>query len=41
MQKASDPDTFAGTKETERSPSQRTLRGLDWLNFLLADVQTG
>jgi predicted MFS family arabinose efflux permease len=23
------------------SPSQRTLRGLDWLNFLLADVQTG
>jgi len=22
-------------------PSQRTLRGLDWLNFLLADVQTG
>jgi predicted MFS family arabinose efflux permease len=25
----------------ERSPSPRTLRGLDWLNFLLADVQTG
>src|SRR6202000_1637323 len=24
-----------------RSPSWRTLRGLDWLNFLLADVQTG
>jgi predicted MFS family arabinose efflux permease len=23
------------------SPTQRTLRGLDWLNFLLADVQTG
>ena len=23
------------------SPSQRTLRALDWLNFLLADVQTG
>jgi predicted MFS family arabinose efflux permease len=22
-------------------PSTRTLRGLDWLNFLLADVQTG
>jgi predicted MFS family arabinose efflux permease len=22
-------------------PSHRTLRGLDWLNFLLADVQTG
>ncbi len=27
--------------ETKRSPSRRTLRGLDWLNFLLADVQTG
>ncbi len=24
-----------------RAPSRRTLRGLDWLNFLLADVQTG
>src|ERR1700689_2833650 len=23
------------------SPSTGTLRGLDWLNFLLADVQTG
>jgi MFS family permease len=23
------------------SPSRRTLRGLDWLNFFLADVQTG
>src|SRR6202451_3871314 len=23
------------------APSSRTLRGLDWLNFLLADVQTG
>src|ERR1700683_847585 len=22
-------------------PSARTLRGLDWLNFFLADVQTG
>ena len=22
-------------------PSRPTLRGLDWLNFLLADVQTG
>jgi hypothetical protein len=29
------------TIETKRSPSRRTLRGLDWLNFLLADVQTG
>ena len=24
-----------------KSPSRRTLRGLDGLNFLLADVQTG
>ena len=23
------------------APSQQTLRGLDWLNFFLADVQTG
>jgi len=28
-------------KPAKHSPSQRTLRGLDWLNFLLADVQTG
>ena len=27
--------------ELERTPSPRTLRGLDALNFLLADVQTG
>jgi len=26
---------------TRRTPTQETLRGLDWLNFLLADVQTG
>jgi len=26
---------------TKTPPSQRTLRGLDWLNFFLADVQTG
>ncbi len=25
----------------KHSPSRRTLLGLDWLNFLLADVQTG
>lgn len=25
----------------ERRPSPRTLHGLDWLNFFLADVQTG
>jgi hypothetical protein len=27
--------------ETKPSPSRRTLLGLDWLNFLLGDVQTG
>ena len=27
--------------ETRTSPSRGTLSGLDWLNFLLADVQTG
>jgi predicted MFS family arabinose efflux permease len=27
--------------DPESSPSSGTLRGLDWLNFLLADVQTG
>ena len=31
----------SGDSETKASPSPRTLRGLDWLNFLLADVQTG
>jgi MFS family permease len=25
----------------KRQPARRTLRGLDWLNFFLADVQTG
>src|SRR5271163_777516 len=24
-----------------KTPSAQTLRGLDWLNFFLADVQTG
>ena len=38
MKRACQPDASI---ETERSPSRRTLRGLDWLNFLLADVQTG
>ena len=37
LQKASHPQTSA----KRSSPSQRTLRGLDWLNFLPADVQTG
>jgi predicted MFS family arabinose efflux permease len=31
----------ASSIETKTSPSRGTLRGLDWLNFLLADVQTG
>jgi predicted MFS family arabinose efflux permease len=38
MKSARDPYAFT---ETKTSPSPRTLRGLDWLNFLLADVQTG
>ena len=29
------------SKETKGFPSPRTLHGLDWLNFFLADVQTG
>jgi len=31
-----DPSSHGG-----KSPSAQTLRGLDWLNFFLADVQTG
>jgi predicted MFS family arabinose efflux permease len=31
----------AASNKTLTSPSLRTLRGLDWLNFFLADVQTG
>src|ERR1035441_9334841 len=38
MQSARDLDALIKTKT---SPSRRTLRGLDWLNFFLADVQTG
>src|SRR5271163_4334709 len=30
-----------GDLNLESRPSARSLRGLDWLNFLLADVQTG
>ena len=33
-------DTVAGSNE-EKQPPARSLRGLDWLNFLLADVQSG
>jgi predicted MFS family arabinose efflux permease len=38
MKSAREPDASIETKEP---PSRRTLRGLDALNFLLADVQTG
>jgi predicted MFS family arabinose efflux permease len=38
MKSAREPDASI---ETKTSPSRGTLRGLDWLNFLLADVQTG
>jgi predicted MFS family arabinose efflux permease len=38
MNSACAPDASLQTKS---SPSSRSLRGLDWLNFLLADVQTG
>jgi hypothetical protein len=31
----------ASKEEDAKTPSARTLRGLDWLNFFLADVQTG
>ena len=38
MKTAPEPDASI---ETPKSPSPGTLRGLDWLNFFLADVQTG
>ena len=38
MKKAREPD---GSMAPPKSPSWLTLRGLDWLNFLLADVRTG
>ncbi|MGD0778374.1 MAG: MFS transporter, partial [Candidatus Solibacter sp.] len=38
MKRAREPDVSI---ETKTSPSRGTLLGLDWLNFLLADVQTG
>jgi predicted MFS family arabinose efflux permease len=31
----------ASKERDDKAPSARTLRGLDWLNFFLADVQTG
>jgi len=38
MKRAPEPNASI---ETKAPPSRQTLRGLDWLNFLLADVQTG
>jgi MFS family permease len=38
---ASDAATRATGADSEPRPSTRSHRGLDWLNFLLADVQTG
>jgi predicted MFS family arabinose efflux permease len=38
MKRAPEPESSIATKGI---PSRRSLRGLDWLNFLLADVQTG
>ena len=38
MKSAREPGVSIAAKT---SPSPGTLRGLDWLNFLLADVQTG
>ena len=38
MKSATEPDASIAAKAP---PSPGTLRGLDWLNFLLADVQTG
>ena len=38
MKSAREPDASI---EIKAPPSRQTLRGLDWLNFLLADVQSG
>jgi hypothetical protein len=35
------PNTAPDLNVEIQRPSARSLRGLDWLNFLLADVQTG
>jgi MFS family permease len=34
-------DTASCAAIQTQQPTQRSLRGLDWLNFFLADVQTG
>jgi predicted MFS family arabinose efflux permease len=36
-----DGDREASKEGDGKTPSSETLRGLDWLNFFLADVQTG
>ncbi len=42
MSEADDTPAAGNTgSDLEKRPSARSLRGLDWLNFLLADVQTG
>jgi len=38
---AADGDCYASKEGDAKAPSAGTLRGLDWLNFFLADVQTG
>jgi predicted MFS family arabinose efflux permease len=35
------PTIVTRDSDLDRRPSARSLRGLDWLNFLLADVQSG
>src|SRR5579863_2449827 len=37
----SDSRLDSGIQGQTGSPSKRSLRALDWLNFFLADVQTG
>ena len=42
MSEADDrPNIVTRDSDLGRRPSARSLRGLDWLNFLLADVQSG
>ena len=42
VSEADDSSTIVTRDSTlDKQPSSRSLRGLDWLNFLLADVQTG
>ena len=35
------PQSTPANQAEQKQPSKLTLRGLDWLNFFLADVQTG